>query len=362
MVAGLWLRPQQYEDPSTEVTAVRERVGIIDVSPLGKLKLTGPGVTRLLERIYVNRWNKLARGRVRYGLMCNDEGVVLDDGVCAHVREGEWYMSTTSTGSAGIFEWIQWWVQSGWGEGVHVTDLTEAYSAFNLAGPRSRAVLRKLTDRDLGNKRFPYMRTRSANVAGVPCRLLRIGFTGELSYEIHCPSGYALSVWEALMEAGEEFGIAPFGVEAQRVLRLEKAHIIVGQDTDATSDVISANMAWAVKLDKHDFLGKRTLVRVSEEGPKQLLVGFKMVHPGVVPEEGMQVVAGKLEGEWNAIGWVSSSRFSPTLGEAIGLCWLPPDLAGQNGVSFTIFINGALEKARVHHGAFYDPEGKRLRM
>jgi sarcosine oxidase subunit alpha len=243
-----------------------------------------------------------------------------------------------------------------------VTDLTETFSAFNLAGPRARAVLQKLTDRDLANAKIPYMRVRSASVAGAPCRLLRIGFTGELSYEIHCPSGYALSVWEELMAAGEEFDIMPFGVEAQRVLRLEKAHIIVGQDTDAMSDPISANMAWAVHLDKRDFLGKRPLLRVSEAGVKQLLVGFKMVRPDVVPEEGMQVVVRESGGVLESVGWVSSSRFSPTLKETIGLCWLPVDLAAQNGGSFTIHVNGALEEARVHHGAFYDPEGERLRM
>ncbi|MCZ6676847.1 MAG: aminomethyltransferase family protein, partial [Candidatus Poribacteria bacterium] len=210
-------------------------------------------------------------------------------------------------------------------------------------------------------KALPYMRTRSARVAGVPCRLMRIGFTGELSYEIHCPAGYALHVWEALMAAGEEFGIVPFGVEAQRVLRLEKAHIIVGQDTDAMSDALSANMAWAVKLDKPDFLGKPSLMRVSAQGSKQLLVGFKMTRQEVVPDEGTQIVLPRADGTLDIIGWVTSSRFSPTLEEAIGLCWLPTGVATQNGAAFTIRMNGGLEEARIHHGAFYDPEGERLR-
>ena len=362
LVAGRWLRPEQYGDPAAEVKAVRERVGLIDVSPLGKLKLTGPGVPTLLERLYINRWRKLAVGHVRYGVMCNDEGVIIDDGVCAHVKAKEWYVSTTSTGATGAFEWIEWWVQSGWGEGVHVTNLTETYSAFNLAGPRSREVLAKLTDRDLSSEKFAYMRVRSAKVAGAPCRILRIGFTGELSYEIHCPSGYALPVWEALMEAGREFDMVPFGVEAQRVLRLEKGHLIVGQDTDALSDAFSADLAWAVKLDKKDFLGKRALLRISEQGLKQRLVGFKMVRQGTVPEEGLQVVRPGIDGKMEIIGWISSSRFSPTLGEAIGLCWLPAELADQNGASFTLYRNGTLEEARVHHGAFYDPNGERLRM
>ena len=361
MVAGLWLRPNHYGDPAAEALCVRDRVGLIDVSPLGKLQLTGPGVPELLERIYTNQWRDLRVGRVRYGVMCNDEGVVLNDGVCAHLREDTWYMTTTSTGATTIFEWLQWWLQSGWGEGVHLTDLTDTYSAFNLAGPQSRAVLEKLTERNLANKAFPYMRIRSAKIADVTCRLLRIGFTGELSYEVHCPSGYALHVWEALMDAGREFGIVPFGVEAQRILRLEKAHIIVGQDTDAMSDPLSANMAWAVKLNKPDFLGKPSLMRIFAEGPKQLLVGFKMVDPDVVPAEGLQIVAPEADGRLEIIGWVTSSRFSPTLEEAIGLCWLPTDIASQNGAPFTIRMDGHLKEARVHHGAFYDPDGERLR-
>ena len=361
MVAGLWLRSNHYGDPAVEAVGVRERVGLIDVSPLGKLQLTGPGVPELLERIYTNQWRNLRVGRIRYGVMCNDEGVVLNDGVCAHLKDETWYMTTTSTGATAVFEGLQWWLQSGWGDGIHLTDLTDTYSAFNLAGPQSRAVLEKLTERNLANKAFPYMRIRSAKIADVPCRLLRLGFTGELSYEVHCPSGYALHVWEALMDAGSEFGIAPFGVEAQRILRLEKGHIIVGQDTDAMSDPLSANIAWAVKLDKPDFLGKPSLMRISTEGPKQLLVGFKMVEPDVVPAEGLQIVEPEADGQLKIVGWVTSSRFSPTLEEAIGLCWLPADLASQNGASFTIRMDGHLTEARVHHGAFYDSDGERLR-
>ena len=360
--AGLWMRPEHYGNPIAEVQTVRQQVGLIDVSPLGKLQLTGSGAPDFLERIYINQWRKLRVGRVRYGVICNDEGVVLNDGVCAHLRDEEWYMTTTSTGATTIFEWLQWWLQSGWGEGVHLTDLTDTFSAFNLAGPQSRAVLNKLTSRNLANKAFSYMRIRSAKVADVPCRLLRIGFTGELSYEIHCPSGYALYLWEALMEAGEEFGIVPFGVEAQRVLRLEKAHFIVGQDTDAMSDALSANLEWAVKLNKRDFLGKRSLMRVSEEGPKQLLVGFKMGQSDLVPDEGSQVVVPQSDGRLEIVGSITSSRFSPTLQESIGLCWLPAALAAQDGAAFTIRMNGTLEEAYVHQSAFYDPDGERLRM
>ena len=359
MVAGLWLRPEHYGDAVAEVRAVRQRVGLIDVSPLGKLKLTGPGVPDLLERIYANQWRQLGRGRVRYGVMCNDEGAVIDDGVTARVGDTEWYMSTTSSGARSVFEWIEWWLQSGWGDGVHLTDLTQTYAAFNLAGPRARQVLQKLTGRDLGNGRFPYMRVRTVRVAGVPCRVLRIGFTGELSYELHCPAGYAPHLWEALMEAGEEFDLLPFGVEAQRVLRLEKGHIIVGQDTDALSDPISADLGWAVKMaGKDDFLGRRALTRISQNGPRQRLVGFEAEGADDVPEEGLQIVGA----HDRIIGWVTSSRYSSTLGRVIGLCWLPVEIASQSGGTFRIHRAGGDVVARVHHGPFYDPQGERLKL
>jgi sarcosine oxidase subunit alpha len=361
MLAGLWLRPEHYGDVTAEIKAVRERVGLIDVSTLGKLKLTGPGVPDLLDKIYINKWQKLAVGRVRYGIMCNDEGVILDDGVTAHVADHEWYTTTTSSGASAMYEWIQWWLQSGWGDGVHLTNMTEAYAAFNLAGPDSRAVLQKLTDMDVSNAAFPYMHLRQLDISGIPCRVMRIGFTGELSYEIHCPSGYGFYVWQKLMTAGEAFDILPFGVEAQRALRLEKAHIIVGQDTDALTDPIMADMSWAVKLDKDNFLGQRPLSRAVADGPKQKLVGFKMVDD-LIPEEGLQIVVPAENGHFDIIGWVTSSRYSPTVGENIGLCWLPAETAEQSGATFTIYREGKLLKAVVHHGAFYDADGERLRM
>lgn len=361
MVTGLWLRPEHYGDPIAEVRAVRERVGLIDVSTLGKIRLHGIGVPELLDKLYINSWRGLQVGRVRYGVMCNDEGVVLDDGVCARLDEQDWYMTTTSSGASAIYEWIQWWTQSGWGDGVHIVNLSEVYAAFNLAGPRSREVLQKLTTSDVSNAAFPYMHVRQLGIADVPCRVMRIGFTGELSYEIHVPAGYGAHVWEALIGAGKEFDIAPFGVEAQRVLRLEKAHLIVSQDTDAMSDPISVGLGGLVKMDKPDFLGKRSIARVLRDGPKQQLVGFKMTRKDVLPQEGLAVVRAGSDGKFEIIGHVTSARSSPTLGEVIGLAWLPAAMA-QAGTPFTIRIKNELAEARVHHGAFYDAPGERLRM
>jgi sarcosine oxidase subunit alpha len=362
MVAGPWMRPEHYGDPVAEVQAVRGAVGLIDVSPLGKLQLTGPGVAAMLERLYLNQWQDLRRGRVRYGIMCNDEGVVLDDGVCARLADQEWYVSTTSTGASSALEWMEWWRQSGWGDGVHITDLTETHAAFNLAGPLSRELLQTLTARDLSNSKFPYMRARRATVSGVPCLLLRLGFTGELGYEIHCPAGFARYLWERLVQAGAEHGLKAFGVEAQRILRLEKAHYIVGQDTDALTDPISADAAWAVQLSKDaDFLGRRALTRISEQGPSQRLVGFRTRRRADTLVEGLQIVQTNAGGKQEIIGWVSSCRFSPTLQETIGLCWLPTELSQQVDARFHIHVDGRMEDAFVHHGAFYDPEGARVR-
>jgi sarcosine oxidase subunit alpha len=362
MVAGMWLRPEHYGAPAEEVRAVRERVGVIDVSTLGKYKLTGPSVPDILEKIYINRWRKLAVGRVRYGAMCNTEGIVMDDGVTARVGEQEWYMTTTSGGAGSVNEWMQWWMQSGWGEGAQLLNRTDDFAAVNLAGPQARALLQKLTGLQLGNDQFPYMHARSGAVAGVPCRLLRIGFTGELSYELHCPSSYGRHLWERLLAAGEQFGILPFGVEAQRVLRLEKGHLIIGQDTDALSNPIAAELSWAVRLDREDFLGQRARIRVTGRGVRQRLVGFTVPGVSVAPEEGLQIVALGSNGKRpEIIGWVSSCRFSPTLNEVIGLCWLPSEIAETDGAEFNIWRDERPLAARVHRGAVYDPEGARLR-
>jgi sarcosine oxidase subunit alpha len=361
MSAGTWMRPEHYGDPAAEVRAVRERVGLIDVSTLGKLHLHGPDAAELLERIYTNRWQDLETGQARYGLMVDEEGVILDDGVTARLDQRFYYMTTTSSGAARTFEWIQWWLGAGWDLDVHVIDAVELRAAMNLAGPHAREVLNRVArEVDLSPGAFPYMAARRGHVAEVDAILLRIGFTGELGYEIHVPSGYALHVWETLMAAGREFGIQPFGVEAQRVLRLEKGHLIVSQDTDALSNPLQAGAAWAVDLDKADFLGKPSLARFAQRGLDHRLVGFEMLE-GPAPEEGDQAVAaGEGPLGLETLGRVTSARWSPTLDKALGLCWLPSGRAAP-GTRFSIRTRGALRRAQVARTPFYDPEGLRLR-
>ncbi|MFQ5614186.1 MAG: FAD-dependent oxidoreductase [Anaerolineae bacterium] len=362
MNAGLWKRPEHYGDPSVEVLATRNRLGLIDVSTLGKMLIRGRDVPHLLEMLYTNRWRKLAVGRARYGVMCNDEGIVADDGVVAHLDEDTYYVTATTGGATGVYENIEWNLQSGWDFDLQVYNMTDTYAAMNLTGPHAREMLQPLTDIDLSNEAFPYMAARRGVVAGVPVIALRIGFTGELGYELHVPAGYALYLWETLLEAGQTYGIAPFGVEAQRIMRLEKGHFIIGQDTDGLTDPFMAHLDWIVKMDKSDFLGKPSLVNIQKQGVAHRLVGYQMLDPQVVPEEANQIV--QPNPDWplglEIVGRVTSARYSPTLKQSIGLCWLPVE-RGRPGTEFTVRVRGELHTGQVVPLPFYDPEGKRLK-
>jgi sarcosine oxidase subunit alpha len=295
MVAGQWIRPEHYGDPAAEVRAVREGVGLIDVTPIGAFDLQGPDVPKLLNQLYVNRWSKLAVGRVRYGVMCAEDGVVLDDGVTAHLDEDRYLMTTTSSGAGSIWEWIEEWLQTVHPEWqVHATPLTTSFASINVAGPHSRRLVSRLAEGvDLGADAFGYMSARTGTIAGVPdCVLMRIGFTGELSYELRVPAAYGLHVWERLMEAGSDLGVTAFGVEAQRVLRLEKGHLIVGQDTDGLTKAYSAGLGGLVKLDKPDFAGRPELAWQEQSGDGPRLVAIQPEDPELVPPEASQILTG----------------------------------------------------------------------
>jgi sarcosine oxidase subunit alpha len=362
MNVGLWNRPEHYGDPAAEVLNTRTSLGLIDVGSLGKIMLRGNDIPAMLERLYTNKWSGLAIGRARYGLMCNEEGIISDDGVAARLSNDTWYVTCTTGGAEAVYEGIEWNLQSGWNYQVHVTNLTDTYTAMNLTGPNARAVLQPLIDIDLNNFVFPYMGARQGRVAGVPVIILRIGFTGELGYEIHAPAGYGLYLWETLLEAGQKYNITPFGVEAQRIMRLEKGHIIVSQDTDGLTNPFMADLEWAVKMDKPDFSGKPALVRVQRQGITHKLVGYEMLDPNLVPEEANQIV--RPNPSWpiglEIIGRITSSRSSPTLQKSIGLCWLPVELS-QPGQQFTVRVRGELQPGQVVPLPFYDPEGQRLK-
>jgi sarcosine oxidase subunit alpha len=355
MWAGDWRRAYDYGDPEGETLNVHENAGLIDVSTLGKLLVKGPDAGAFLDRLYPNRLSNLKPGRIRYGVITSDAGRIVDDGTICRLDDDGFYVTTTSSGAGAVEEWFSWWLAD-WRMDVQMTDLTQALSAVNLAGPNARAIMGAVTDLDCSAEAFAYLDAKQAAIAGVPCLIMRIGFVGEVGYEIHCPAAHGEHLWDAILEAGAEHGIRPFGLEPQRILRLQKMHILVGQDTDSEATPYSAAMPWIVKLDKEeDFIGRWALEHYGEQPAETALVGFTLPD-GNVPTEGAAVLAGNGE----AAGRVTSSRFSPQLGKVIGMAWVPAALA-SDGEHITISDGEWRYEATVQTRPFYDPDGEVLR-
>jgi sarcosine oxidase subunit alpha len=354
--AGDWKRPYDYGDGDSEVDAVHESLGLIDVSTLGKLIVRGPDAAAFLERLYPNRFGDMKLARVRYGIVCGDDGSIIDDGTVARLSEQEYYVTTTSSGAGGMEQWFTWW-NAVWKMDCEIVNVTSTIAAFNLAGPHARTALSTLTDFDLSNEAFPYLGAGHAQIAGVPCLVLRIGFVGELGYELHLPAAAGEHLWEKLMDAGQTYDVKPFGLEPQRVLRLEKMHIIVGQDTNAESNPLEAGMPWIVKLDKEsDWIGRYAIEWYKRRGNRLTLVGWEAQN-GAVPVEGTQVVGA----DGQPAGRITSSRFSRRLGKAIGIAWLPVEQSEEGTPIRISDPKGSTIPATVTHKAFYDPDGERLR-
>jgi sarcosine oxidase subunit alpha len=355
MWAGDWRRAYDYGDPAAEALAVHDAAGLIDVSTLGKLIVRGPDAGGLLDRLYPNRFSNLKPGRIRYGVIASDAGRIVDDGTICRLDEDSFYVTTTSSGAGAVYEWFSWWLAD-WQLDVQLTDVTQGLAAVNLAGPRAREIMAKVTELDCSAEAFAYLDGKRAEVAGVRSLILRIGFVGEVGYEIHFPAAHGEHLWDALLEAGAEHGLRPFGLEPQRLLRLQKMHILVGQDTDSESTPFGAAMPWIVKLDKEeDFIGKWALERFAERPLETALVGFTMAN-GYVPTEGAAV----LPHDGSPVGQVTSARYSPQLGKVIGMAWVPAALA-QDGAGVTISDDGRRLRAEVVTRPFYDPDGEVLR-
>jgi sarcosine oxidase, subunit alpha len=353
--AGDWRRAYDYGDPMAEAMAVHEAAGLIDVSTLGKLILSGPDAGEFLDRLYPNRFSNLKPGRIRYGVIASDAGRIMDDGTICRLDDDTFYVTTTSSGAGAVYEWFGWWLAD-WKLRLRMTDVTQALSAVNLAGPHAREIMGKLTDLDCSAEEFTYLDGKQALIAGVPCLILRIGFVGEVGYEIHCPSAQGQHLWDALMEAGADLGLRPFGLEPQRLLRLQKLHILIGQDTDSESNPFGAAMPWIVKLDKEqDFIGKWALTKAADDPLETALVGIKLDN-GHVPTEGAVVLP---DGD-GPVGQVTSARFSEKLGGVIGMAWVPAALA-KDGERVTISDEGKRYSAEVQLKPFYDPDGEVLR-
>ncbi len=230
-----------------------------------RLIFKGPDAAEFLNRIYTNSWLKLGINKCRYGLMCKDDGMVMDDGVTTRLADDHFHMTTTTGGAAGVLDWLEEWLQTEWPElKVYLTSVTEQWAVATLSGPAARDILKAAgTNIDLSDDGFGFMSMREGHVSGLPARLYRISFTGELSYEINVPARYGMALWTTLMRAGRDFGITPYGTEAMHVLRAEKGFIIVGQETDGTVTPPDLGMNWIVSDKKSDFIGKRALARQS---------------------------------------------------------------------------------------------------
>ncbi len=353
MDMGEWKRPKSYGSLESEYRAIRERVGIIDVSTLGRFSVKGPEAGKFLELVYTHIYSNLKIGKARYALLLTETGKVMDDGIIARLGEDEYFV-TSSTGNAELVEqWLKWWQVTGSSK-VSVTNITSGLAAINVAGPRSRELLSKLVDIDLSNDASPYMSCSRANVAGFPAIMLRIGFVGEVGWEIHFPAEYADYLWDKLLIEGEDYGIRPVGVEAMRLLSLDKRHIWPTLDTDAASDALETDLGWAVKFEKPDFVGKHYLLRTQRQGLRQKIVGFIVKGNGAVTNGDVIAVGGK------PVGRITTAGFSYARQKYVGIAWLPIELAKEHSV-IPIIHDGRPVEAEIVSGAFYDPEGKGMK-
>jgi sarcosine oxidase subunit alpha len=344
--------PHRYTTPDREVDAVRNRVGVMDVGMYGKFRIEGRQAVAFLERLYPCRFGDLEVGRIRPGVLLNDEGVILDEGVVARLDEEVFYVTTTSGDPSAVERWVTRW-QSEWRLEARIVSVSGAFGAVDLAGPRARDVLAALTDTDVSSATIPTMGVVEIDVADVPALVLRTGSVGELGYEIHVPAAYGEHVWDAIVESGATWGIAPFGLEARRILRLEKQLPLIGWDTDAGSDPFAVGIGRIVEDDKEDFLGLSALRKRGNE-PADRLVGF-VAPSGWLPPDGASIVR-----DGRRVGRVTSARMSPTVGSAIGLAWVPADLA-SDGTRIDIRYGGSHTVGTVQAAPWYDPDGERVR-
>ena len=365
---GQWKRPWYYprrgesmrEAVDRECLAVRNAVGILDASTLGKIDVQGADAAEFLERVYTNSWKRLGVGRCRYGLMCTEDGMVFDDGVTLRLGENRFLVHTSSGNAARVLGWMEEWLQTEWPElEVFCNSVTEQFATASISGPLARRLLAELTtDIDLDKDAFPFMSWRDGHVAGLPARVARVSFTGESSFEINVPAGYGLSLWTALIHSGRRYGITPYGTEAMHVLRAERGFILAGQETDGTVTPIDLGMEWIVSRNK-DFLGKRSLDRADtiREDRKQL-VGLLTDNPEDVLPEGGQIVDTVTEPPMRMIGHVTSSYFSANLGRSIALA-LVDGGRERHGESVMVPLERVVMSARITEPRFFDPDGTR---
>ncbi|MEH6825629.1 MAG: sarcosine oxidase subunit alpha [Motiliproteus sp.] len=369
---GQWKRPWYFpqsgesmqDSLNRECLAVRESAGILDASTLGKIDIQGKDAREFLARVYTNAWAKLAIGKCRYGLMCGEDGMVFDDGVTACLAENHFIMTTTTGGAARVLEWLELYHQTEWPDmEVYFNTVTDQWSTLTVSGPNSRKLLAELTDDiDLGRDAFKFMDWHSGTVAGVPARVFRISFTGELSFEVNVQASYGLHVWEKLFEHGAKYNLTPYGTETMHVLRAEKGFIIAGQDTDGSVHPYDLDMGWCVSNNKpFSYIGKRGMNRADCIKPdRKQMVGLKTKLPKTVIPEGSQAVADPKQAiPMTMLGHITSSYYSASLGHSIAMGFIRN---GHKRMGETVYYpqaDGSVIEAEICSPIFLDPKGER---
>jgi sarcosine oxidase subunit alpha len=371
-IVGQWLRPWYYPRPGEDIDAAvareceqaRTNVAMMDASTLGKIEVQGPDAGEFLNRIYTNAFKKLPVGSARYGVMCTPDGMIFDDGVTLRLAEDRYFMTTTTGGAAGVLDWLEEWLQTEWPElDVYCTSVTEQWTTVAVVGPRSREVIARVApDLDVSNEAFPFMTLRETTLAsGLPARICRISFSGELAFEVNVSGWYGRAAWEEIFEAGRDFGITPYGTETMHVLRAEKGYPIVGQDTDGTVTPQDTGMAWVVSKAK-DFIGRRSYARAdTERTDRKHLVGLLPVDRTTVLPEGTQLVAAGTAIDAGPepvpmLGHVTSSYRSQALGRPFGL-GLVKGGRERMGEVLLAPVGDQLVEVAVTSSVLYDPEG-----
>lgn len=369
--AGHWKRARYFPMPgetmhgavARECRAARHSIGIFDASTLGKIEIIGKDASSFMNRMYTNAWDKLEPGKLRYGLMLRDDGFIFDDGVIGRLAPDRFHVTTTTGGAARVLNMMEDYLQTEWPDlEVWLTSTTEQWAVIAVQGPNARKPLTKLVRGiDLSEGAMPHMSVREGWICGIPTRLFRVSFTGELGFEVNVPSGYALAVWEAIMTEGQTYGITPYGTETMHVLRAEKGYIVVGQETDGTVTPDDVGLSWAVGKGKRDFVGKRSLSKAALiQHDRKQLVGLLTVDARTLLEEGAQVVADPNQPiPMSMLGHVTSSYWSETLGRPIALA-LVRGGRDRTGTRLSVPTQAGVVAVEVVAPIFYDPKGTRV--
>ena len=371
-VVGQWYRPWFYpkngEDMhqavNRECRAVRSSLGMMDASTLGKIDIQGKDAREFLSRVYTNAWMKLAPGSCRYGLMCNEKGMIIDDGVSTCINDNHFIMTTTTGGAASVYATLEMWLQTEWSHlDVHLSSVTDQFSTIAVVGPNARKLMEVICqDVAFESKKFKFMQWRPGIVCGVKARIMRISFSGELAYEINVEANYGRFIWDEVARAGKEWNITPYGTESMHVLRAEKGYIIVGQDTDGSMTPMDVNMNWILAKNKSfSYIGRRSFsISALNSNDRLQLVGLLTKDEQVVLPEGAHIISNK----GISIGYVTSSYFSATLGRSIALAQLK---GGLSKMSEIVLVKIVQEKqglkeipCEVSSSVFYDVNGKRV--